>query len=94
MDNPITINQIINHQAEDLPLRRMIINDPANYQHQEMQGYKVVCKIETSIESGSSIWKIIIPESLIPDLLKWYHLVLGHCGIQRLHDRQGSLQRT
>ena len=34
MDNPITINQIINHQARDLPLQRKIMSDPDNYQHQ------------------------------------------------------------
>ena len=28
----------------------------------------------------------MIPESLVSDLLKWYHLVLGHCGSQRLYD--------
>ena len=84
MDNPIAINQIIDHQARDLPLQRKIMSDPDNYQHQGMQGLEVICKMEQ--ESDRSVWKIAMPESLVPDLLKWYHLVLGHCGNQRLCD--------
>ena len=74
MDNPITINQIINHQARDLPLQRKTMSNPGDYQHQGMQGLEVICKIEQ--ESDRSVWKIAIPESLVPDLLKWCHLVL------------------
>ena len=46
MDNPITINHIINHQARDIPLQQSIMRDPDNYQHQGMQGFEVICKIE------------------------------------------------
>ena len=79
MDNPITINQIINHQARDIPLQQAIMRDPDNYQHQGMQGYEVICKVEPALESDQLIWKIVVPERLVGDLLKWYHLVLGHC---------------
>ena len=42
MDNPITINKIVNHQSTDLPLLNKIITNPYNYKHEEMEGYKVV----------------------------------------------------
>ena len=36
-------------------------------------------------EDGAEIWKIVIPQILPPELLKWYHpVLLGHCGQQRL----------
>jgi hypothetical protein len=35
-------------------------------------------------------WKIVIPESLIEDVILWYHQVLGHCGQQRLYDTIAS----
>ena len=35
------------------------------------------------------MWKIVLPESIIQDVLKWYHLVLGHCGYQRLYNIVG-----
>ena len=31
-------------------------------------------------------WKIVLPTSLLMEVLKWYHIMLGHCGIQRLYD--------
>ena len=80
MDNPITINNIVNHQSTDLPLQRKILSDPHHYQHIEIEGYEV-------IHSGSDTeWKVCIPSTLLPQLLTWYHLILGHCGQQRLYD--------
>ena len=31
-------------------------------------------------------WKIALPSTLIVPTLRWYHLVLGHCGSRRLYD--------
>ena len=85
MDNPITINNIVNHQSTDLPLQRKIIADPGNYQHREIEGYEVIHSRSPNLE-GDPIWKITIPPTLLPRLLSWYHLVLGHCGQQRLYN--------
>ena len=84
MDNPITINNIVNHQSSDTPLMNKIINDPYNYRHEEMEGFEVIHS--RSFEDGMEIWKIEIPQTLLPQLLNWYHLVLGHCGQQRLYN--------
>ena len=85
MDNPITINNIVNHQAADLPLQQKIISDPENYQHQEIEGYEVIHLRSQGI-GEEPIWKIFVPATLLPRLLTWYHLVLGHCGQQRLYN--------
>ena len=85
MDNPITTNNIVNHQSADLPLQRKIISDPEHYQHQEIEGYEVVHTRSNDL-AGNPIWKIAIPTTLLPQLLMWYHLVLGHCGQQRLYN--------
>ena len=78
MDNPITVNNIVNHQSTDLPLLNKIITEPYDYRHEEMEGYEVIHS--RAFEDGSEVWKIAIPETLLPQLLNWYHLVLGHCG--------------
>ena len=81
MDNPITINNIVNHQATDLPLQNKIMTDPEHYQHLEIEQYEVIHICSTNM-NGQQVWKIVIPNTLLPQLLKWYHLVLGHCGQQ------------
>ena len=83
MDNPITINNIVNHQSSDLSLLNKVITDSHDFRHEEIEGYEVVHF--RTFDEGSEIWKIVIPPTLLPQLLKWYHLVLGHCGQQRLY---------
>ena len=31
-------------------------------------------------------WRIVIPAAMINNVIRWYHLVLGHPGSQRLYD--------
>ena len=84
MDNLLTINNIVNHQSTDLPLLNKIVTEPHNFRHKEMEGYKVV---HTRLfKDRSEIWKITIPLTLLPQLLQWYHLVLGQCGQQQLYN--------
>ena len=85
MDNPIITNNIVNHQSTDLPLQRKIISDPEHYQHQEIEGYEVIYTRSQDI-NGDVIWKIALPSTLPLQLLRWYHLVLGHCGQQQLYN--------
>ena len=45
MENPITISNIVNHQATNLPLQRKIITNLDMFQHEELdKGYKVIHK--------------------------------------------------
>ena len=68
MDIPITTNYIVNHQSTDLlPLQRKIIEDPAHFQHQEIEGYEVMHARSPDI-NGDPIWKIVIPSTLLPQL--------------------------
>ena len=30
-------------------------------------------------------WRIVIPPTMIDEVIRWYHLVLGHPGSQRLY---------
>ena len=81
INNPITITNIVNHQVSDLPLQQKIIQDADHYEHQEFQQFDVICFKATNDE----LWIIFIPDSLAKDVLTWYHLVLGHCGIDRFY---------
>ena len=81
MNNPITITNIVNHQGSDLPLQQKIIQDADHYEHQEFQKFDVI----VFKAKNDELWRIFIPDSLAKDVLTWYHLVLGHCGMERLY---------
>ena len=77
----INITNIVNHQCSDLSLKQKIIQDADHYEHQEFQQFHVICFKATNDE----LWRIVIPDSLSKDVLTWYFLVLGHCGMEILY---------
>ena len=82
MENPLTINNVINKQSTDVQLQQKVLSDPDFFQHKEIEGFKVI----HTKPSNEDIWKIAVPNTLLPQLLKWYHLVLGHYGQQQLYN--------
>ena len=86
MPNPITILNIQQHQFEDLELNNLR-NNPAlawKYPVKYIQNRPIICyKVEE--DDPEHLWKIAIPQSLVAPLIRWYHLVLGHCGSTRLY---------
>ena len=80
-ENPITIRNIANHQARDIPLQ-MACRYGNQYNHREMHNMDVAC---FNANPGEQ-WKIVLLTPLLMEVLKWYHIMLGHCGIQRLYD--------
>ena len=38
------------------------------------------------IPEPNTPWKIYLPEELLGDAIRWYHLALGHIGQNRLYD--------
>ena len=88
MHNPLTINNIMNHQAKDVALLQMIMKDPDHYQHETMQQREIIVFIKDP--SQPKEWKIVIPNSLAKDVMRWYHEALGHAGIERLVATAGA----
>ena len=85
--NPVTITNIVNHQMKDLDLMRLVVRDSDHYRQETMQQYEVVVY---SKEPNSREWKIVIPNSLIKDIMTWYHTILGHAGIEKLINTVGA----
>ena len=54
--NPTTIENIVNHQSRDQTLRRAPLDNPDQYQHQEIQRMDIVRRTE-----GHNQWKIALP---------------------------------
>ena len=49
-----------------------------------INGIAIICMRSDALQPAR--WKLFIPPSLIRNLIHWYHVTLGHCGIQRLYD--------
>merc|ERR1712214_256032 len=56
MHNPVTINNIINHQSKDVALIQMVLKDPDHFSHKTIQQKDVIA----FTRSPEDPWKIII----------------------------------
>ena len=84
MKNPLNITNILNHQRNDKNLEQEVRTKTLEYPIHPISGMLLVCHV--SDPSRIDDWKIVIPPSLIRDVIHWYHIMLGHCGMQRLYD--------
>ena len=84
MQNPITIQNIQQHQFTDNGLNQLHTQDPRRYPTRYVQDRPVICYLP-DLENERD-WKIALPTQLIEPTIRWYHETLGHCGINRLYD--------
>ena len=85
MQNPITMLNIQQHQFEDLHLNRLRENPATSWQFpvKTIQDRPLICFREND-NVAMNDWKIALPSTLIVPTLRWYHLVLGHCGVKTI----------
>jgi len=84
MSNPIMMPNIQAHQLQDQALVAKS-QAPATYMQYpilQINGRQIICHRSTP----TSQWKICIPDSLVQQLIVWYHIVLGHRGTTSLYD--------
>ena len=84
MHNPIDIANIQNHQLNDLQLFDLHTEQPDQYPVKEINGLEMIGYVP-DLDIGND-WKICLPESLVYDVLRWFHVKLGHPGTTRLYD--------
>lgn len=70
---PIAFDRLAQAQAEDESIQ-------ATDYYQDQVFYEHTLKVYT--KNGNT--KIALPRALLTNTIKWYHHVLGHCGIERL----------
>jgi RNase H-like domain found in reverse transcriptase/Integrase zinc binding domain/Reverse transcriptase (RNA-dependent DNA polymerase) len=74
---------IANAQTWDAELLQKANEQPQKYVQQILApGTSVYCYIR----EPNAPWKIYIPQELVSDAPRWYHLALGHIGARRLLD--------
>jgi len=75
---PLQFESIAETQQQDpamLPLA-----DRDDFDIEMFNGVEMICR---RVENQ---WKIVLPQALVLPAIKWYHVVLGHCGVNRLVD--------
>ena len=84
-DNPLTMINIANHQQTDGELMQSTQLDPVHFPVKMINNVMIICYRE-QLTMNDNGWRIVIPQSMIDTVVRWYHLVLGHPGRQRLYD--------
>lgn len=86
MDIPITYRNIQQNQETDQQLIELRRRHPQRYPIKQIgdQQIAIVCYRKDGEPENS--WKIYLPAALIPNTIRWYHLVLGHAGKTRMYD--------
>ncbi|KAG7359911.1 integrase core domain containing protein [Nitzschia inconspicua] len=75
---PLRFETIHNSQLQDAALQQL--RNQEGYGMEEFYGSQFVCKLDPDQDP-----RIVIPEALINDAIKWYHYVGGHIGSTRLY---------
>ncbi|KAG7336539.1 reverse transcriptase RNA-dependent DNA polymerase [Nitzschia inconspicua] len=75
---PLRFETIHNSQLQDAAVQQL--RDQEGYGIEEFYRFQFVCKTDPQQDP-----RIVIPEALINDAIKWYHHVGGHVGSTRLY---------
>ncbi|KAG7345950.1 reverse transcriptase RNA-dependent DNA polymerase [Nitzschia inconspicua] len=75
---PLRFETLHNSQLQDATIQQLHEQD--GYGIEEFYGFEFVCKTDPEQDP-----RIVIPEALINDAIKWYHHVGGHIGSTRLY---------
>ena len=78
---PLHFERLRDEQQADGQLLLLLNNE--DFKVEEFYGYQLVCKVDKNKTQSP---KIVIPEALINDTIKWYHFCCGHAGTVRVYD--------
>ena len=82
-NNPLSYAYIREQQQQDQKLLALLEKYPDNYYYDNLDDdvNDVICYKK---DSNSDDWKIALPDSMVPEVVTWFHQVLGHPGQTRL----------
>ena len=79
---PLDYSLLRSQQLQDTVIQQQQQNNPDKYPIINLDGTELICYVTTRDES----WCIVIPETLLDSIIKWYHQILSHIGITRLYN--------
>ena len=85
MQYPLNYQNIQAGQFNDVQLQNERNKDPQRFPVRFVSGVPLICW-RSHLQAPPGDWKIALPSVLIPDIVEWYHKVLGHVGINKLYE--------
>jgi hypothetical protein len=84
-NNPLSYAYIRKKQQEDQNLLVLVTEFPNNYIYLKLDNDvdDIVCHKKHPDQDD---WKIALPEQMLPEVVHWFHQVLGHPGQTRMRD--------
>ena len=86
MENPITNASLYTYQLMDPQRQQQLESDPEHYIKWKIGTFELLTVTSTKGGNGNNSLKIYLPDGLVESTLRWYHLLLGHCGSTRLYE--------
>eukprot|EP00956_Cyclotella_meneghiniana_P036466 scaffold126104_cov52-Cyclotella_meneghiniana.AAC.4 len=85
-ENPVSYAHIREQQQQDQKLLALLEKYPDNYYYYDNLDDDVNDVICYKKRREDDNWKIALPDSMVPEVINWFHQVLGHPGQTRLRD--------
>ena len=84
-ENPLDIENIKNLQDSDEELQKLKDKHPEIYFYKDINKTKnVLCYVRPGKDKDEN-WKIVLPKKLLNSTIKWFHIITGHSGWNRLY---------
>ena len=78
---PLDYELLQHAQFDDQELQLVAAQDHETYPVQQFNGIPLICYAQ-----NDKPWRICIPDQHLNRVVDWYHRILGHSGITRVHD--------
>ena len=84
-EHPLNLENIKELQNADGSLQKLKDKHPELYFHKDInQTQDVLCYVRAGKDKDKS-WKIVLPDKLLRPTMKWFHIVTGRAGWNRLY---------
>ena len=86
-NNPLSYEYIAEQQQQDEKLQALRAKYPKNYFYKRLDDDvdEILCHVKDGHDYNTQ-WRIALPESMLDETVKWFHIVLGHPGEKRLRE--------
>jgi transposase InsO family protein len=83
IQDPTNYNDVNYEQTIDVDLQQQLLHDPIHFHRTNIAGHNLICYRDGPQDTSI---RIVIPESMLEDTVKWHHQFFNHLGIHRLLD--------